>query len=133
MTTWTSKADLIDVVVASCNWPFFFSQWPFVNCRGSWALDGFFAVEPGRMGCPPVDAERTLAVTALPKVPMDAFGTVIQPDLFDDPRMPVDDGTWISWALKPAEDADLEAMATLGRAHARRWHDRREPETVGDN
>ena len=129
VSSWTSKADLIDVICASCNWPFFFSRWPFVNCRRSWVLDGFFSVERSRFGCPPLDCERTLAVTALPRVDLAAFDDewTIQPGapplVGAGLELPVSDSQWFKWALEPAEDSELEAMVALGRRHARRWHD----------
>ena len=129
VSSWASKADLIDVICASCNWPLFFSRWPFVNCRRSWALDGFFSVKRSRFGCPPLEGDHTLAVTALPKVGLKAFEEewIIQPGAAPLVEagldLPVSDSQWFKWALEPAGDAELEAMIALGKRHARRWHD----------
>ena len=111
VSSWTSRDDLIDVICASCNWPLFFSKWPLVFCRRSLALDGFFSVPRDRFGCPPLPAERTLAVTALPKVDLSAFGeaAIIRPDGWSDDetglQMPVSASTWcasVSHPLPPA-------------------------------
>jgi len=106
---WSSKADLIDTVCASCNWPFFFSRWPLVKVRGSLALDGFFALPRGRFGCPDLPARRNVAVCALPSISLDfAPGDTIQPIAASDPmqppsetsrfELPVGTAQWFSWA-----------------------------------
>jgi len=117
------KSDLIEVIIASCNWPLFFSRWPFVVCRGAWALDGYFAVGRDRFGCPPLPATRVVACSALPRVRLPAFGEadLIQPGRDDASAIPVDDAEWFGWALAPASDERLEEMVELGRRHARAW------------
>jgi hypothetical protein len=125
VSEWTSRADLIETIGASCNWPLFFSRWPFVWCRGALCLDGFFAVSRDRFGCPPLDAERVVAVTALPRVTLPAFSqdNLIQPG----PRFPTaplptaDEAEWFSYAMAPADDPVVEQMVELGRTHAQLW------------
>jgi hypothetical protein len=47
--------------------PFWFTPAPFVYCRGTPSVDGFFAVPRQRFGCPPlVDASRTVLVCPFP-------------------------------------------------------------------
>mmetsp|Transcript_50676 Transcript_50676/g.163683 ORF Transcript_50676/g.163683 Transcript_50676/m.163683 type:complete len:297 (+) Transcript_50676:141-1031(+) len=129
VTEWESKADLIDTVCASCNWPFFFSRWPLVWCRGQLALDGFFSVPRSRFGCPPLTGagglppERTVAVCCLPRVSLAAFAArdTIQPERRAEYRLEVPEAQWFSWALEPATDAELAGMVRKGREHARAW------------
>jgi len=126
VSSWVDRDDLIDCICASSNWPFFFSRWPFVNCRGAWCLDGYFSVPRSRFGCPPLAGERTLAITALPRVSLSAFAEddVIQPGERYEPALPVGESTWFNWALTPASDEQIDAMVELGRQHARRWAER---------
>lgn len=124
VTEWTSKEDLIDTIAASCNWPLFFSRWPLVWCRGGLAVDGFFAVPRERFGCPPLpDDFKTIAVTALPRVKLQAFegDALIQPGCRDGTSLPYSDASWFQYAMKPADDATVEDMIALGKQHARRW------------
>ena len=123
VSEWESKADLIDTIAASCNWPLFFSKWPLVWCRNALCLDGFFAVDRSRFGCPILEAERTVAITALPRVSLDAFARadIIQPDCFPQAPLPLDSQTWFSYALSPADDAIVDEMVVLGRTHADMW------------
>ncbi|KAL1526121.1 hypothetical protein AB1Y20_014850 [Prymnesium parvum] len=129
VTEWTSKADLINTVCASCNWPLYFSRWPFVWCRGQLALDGFFSVRRERFGCPPLKGadgrppERTVAVCCLPIVKLSAFdgGDIIQPGLNDAFTLNVPAKQWFKWALTPATDETLEKMMRKGREHAMEW------------
>lgn len=125
VSSWSSTDDLIECICASCNWPFFYSRWPFVWCRNSLTLDGFFAVGRERFGCAPLDSERELAVTALPKVGLEAYDdiNIIQPDRFEGLALPVSDSEWFQWALKPAPDEMIDKMVALGRSHAKRWRD----------
>lgn len=133
VSEWSSKADLIDTIAASCNWPLFFSRWPLVWCRNALCLDGFFAVSRARFGCPELDAERTLAITALPRVELPAFDgvDVIRPDGFTSAPLPLGNQEWFSYALAPAEDATIDEMVVLGRTHASIWAEaQREVEQV---
>lgn len=121
VTEWSCKQDLIDVITASCNWPFYLSRWPLVRCRGAWAVDGFFAVGRERFGCPPLDAVREVAVTALPRVPVAAYG---DDDLIQAGKrraLPISLDKWLRWAYTPALDAELEMLVDVGREHAREW------------
>lgn len=54
-----SKKDVIDCLLASCNIPFYFNdQGLFVICRGLRCVDGFFAVDIRRFGCPNTGATK---------------------------------------------------------------------------
>ena len=100
-------------------------------CRRALCLDGFFSVPRSRFGCPPLPGDRTLAVTALPKVGLSAFADedLIQPGERYAPALPVESSSWFAWALEPATDEQLDAMVELGRQHARVWAER-EQKTV---
>lgn len=51
--SFASREDLIEVLLASCCVPFWFTQLPpYVTCRGVPSVDGFFAVPTSRFGCP---------------------------------------------------------------------------------
>lgn len=53
----TNRADLLDVLRASCNIPFYFNgNNAFVNVRGGLGMDGIFAASINRFGCPPTGA-----------------------------------------------------------------------------
>ena len=101
-------------------------------CRRAWVVDGYFSVPRSRFGCPPLAGERTLAVTALPKVQLTAFEdeNLIQPGERYDPALPVSESQWFGWALKPATDEQIDEMVALGRQHAREWADRHSSEIV---
>jgi predicted acylesterase/phospholipase RssA len=126
VTSWESKEDFIQTVLASCNFPFYFSRSPLVRCRDTWAIDGMFSVESPRFGCPHLPGERTVAVVApfVGNVNMSGFDAsdVIQPGK-DGMEFPddVDAGKWMQWSLTPASDEGLERMIELGKAHVRKW------------
>jgi hypothetical protein len=125
VTEWTSKQDLIDCICASCNWPLYFSRWPLVWCRGALCADGFFAVSRERFGCPPLPAERVVAISALPKVKLAAFAEedIIQPGRGEGRELPMDSANWFRYAMAPASDTTVDEMVELGRTHARLWVD----------
>lgn len=59
-----NRNDLMDVLRASCNIPFYFTgKWPCVSVRGVGAVDGFFAITRSRFGCPPTLAPVELIVS----------------------------------------------------------------------
>ena len=63
VSEYRSNDDLIDVLRASCNIPFYFNgNSVTVPVRGHFAVDGFFAVERSRFGCPRTEATRELIV-----------------------------------------------------------------------
>ena len=63
VTEYQSNDDLIDVLRASCNIPFYFNgNSATVAVRGHFAVDGFFAVERSRFGCPRTEATRELII-----------------------------------------------------------------------
>lgn len=76
ITEFHNKQDLIDVLRASCNIPFYFNgMFPCVKVRDGYGVDGFFSVEVYRFGCPPTGAtEREIIVCPYPlsKVGIDA-------------------------------------------------------------
>lgn len=124
VTEWSSKQDLIDCVVASCNIPWYFDwPWPLVRCRNGWALDGFFAF-PHRLGCPQLDAPRTIAISALPtRLPAVADADIIAPGRRG-AALPagVPKARWLRWALlPPSDDERITEMIELGKQHAQRW------------
>ena len=136
VSSWSSKEDLIDVTSASCNWPIYYTGgWPLVKCRGAWAVDGFFAVDLARFGCPVLPAQRTVAVTCLPTVDLTrafAPSDIIQPGSSAAMGLPVrssasvwsDEVTaaeWFTWAVAPATDEQLKEMVALGKQHAALW------------
>jgi hypothetical protein len=123
VTSWESREDLIDTILASCNYPLFFSRWPLVKCRGAWAVDGLFSIERPRYGCPPLPGDRAVAIVAL-KQKTTIFNTsdIIQPgqdgmDLPDD----VSETQWDWWTAIAAPDEKIQTMIALGRDHARTW------------
>lgn len=132
VTEWSSKQDLIDCICASCNWPLFFSRWPLVWCRGALCADGFFAVSRSRFGCPPLPAERVVAITALPKVELAAFteDDIIQPGRGNGRELPMDSAEWFKYAMAPASDTTVDEMVALGRAHARLWADANQDDSL---
>jgi hypothetical protein len=123
VTSWESREDLIQCVGASCNWPLFYSRWPFVVCRRSWALDGWFAVGASRFGCPPLESEREIGVCALPKVKLSAFAAedTIQPDGAG-VGLPVPLSSWFSMTTNPPPAEMVEEIVNAGREDARAWH-----------
>lgn len=58
----TSKADLIDVILCSCHVPFYCSPFPFTKVRGSFGVDGFFN-NMLQLGSPQTTARHTTVVT----------------------------------------------------------------------
>lgn len=122
VSKWKSKDDLIETILASCNYPLFFAQWPLVKCREAWAIDGLYATEESQYGCPPLNAERTVAIIALPDRGDFNPSDVIQPgrggmELPDG----VDSWQWDWWKMIPASNEKLDEMISLGKSHARRW------------
>lgn len=130
VSEWASKDDLVDTICASCNWPFFFSRWPLVWVRGGLATDGFFALPRSRFGCPELGAQSTLKVLCLPAVRTEySDGELLQPGRGGVPPIPPDiaQGTWFGWALRAAEDDELERIFELGRQHAAAWIESYDP------
>lgn len=64
--TFTSREDLVECLLASCCVPFWFTPGPFVSCRGTPAIDGYFSVPRHRFGCPYVPSQRTVLVSPFP-------------------------------------------------------------------
>jgi len=130
--SYKDKQDLIDVICASCCWPWFLSRWwPCVWVRGGLGLDGWFAVPRAQFGAPDLDgeAERTLRLSALPRVSVSpGSGGLIQPGqpVADAPgaptyELPMSDSNWFNWALRAAPEATLDEMRECGRRHAQMW------------
>eukprot|EP00747_Dinoflagellata_sp_TGD_P099799 gnl/TRDRNA2_/TRDRNA2_167853_c1_seq7.p1 gnl/TRDRNA2_/TRDRNA2_167853_c1~~gnl/TRDRNA2_/TRDRNA2_167853_c1_seq7.p1 ORF type:complete len:448 (+),score=77.84 gnl/TRDRNA2_/TRDRNA2_167853_c1_seq7:58-1401(+) len=119
---WESKEDIIETILASCNFPFYFSTWPLVKCRDSWAIDGMFAVGEKRFGCPRLPADRTVAVIAGPNVE-NSFNVsdIIEPE---QPGLELPENVreeWAWWTIYPAADEQLRQMTAVGKEHARKW------------
>lgn len=139
VTKWADKADLIDTICGSCNWPLFFSKYPLVWCRGSLALDGWFTEPNGRFGCPPVadkngvPPHRTIGLCCVPKGYMP--GSALEDFPLRDRIHPLvrDDGTiqtrqmrvsrdqWFSWCPTLATDDERAKLIAAGREHAQTW------------
>lgn len=63
----TDRSELIDTLRASCNIPFYFNgNNPFVQVRGGYGIDGFFAVDRNRFGCPNTHMSYELFITPFP-------------------------------------------------------------------
>ena len=72
-----------------------------------------------------IPAERVVAITALPKVKLEAFAEedIIQPGRGEGRELPMDSANWFRYAMAPASDATVDEMVELGRTHARLWAD----------
>eukprot|EP00747_Dinoflagellata_sp_TGD_P057372 gnl/TRDRNA2_/TRDRNA2_150609_c0_seq1.p1 gnl/TRDRNA2_/TRDRNA2_150609_c0~~gnl/TRDRNA2_/TRDRNA2_150609_c0_seq1.p1 ORF type:complete len:277 (+),score=18.33 gnl/TRDRNA2_/TRDRNA2_150609_c0_seq1:424-1254(+) len=132
VTSWRSKDDLIETILASCNFPFYFSRSPLVKCRDTLAVDGFWAVEPERFGCPPVPGERNVVIIAQPLSTMTSRNAganlVFDPSNIIQPGRPgmelsqdLSDRQWSQWQTYPVPDMKVNEMIEAGRAHARTW------------
>ena len=62
VSAYTSKEDLIEVLRASCAIPVYFNGTPAVRVRDHYGIDGFFAVDRNRFGCPPTGAVLEIVV-----------------------------------------------------------------------
>eukprot|EP01054_Gregarina_sp_Poly1_P005860 Gregarina_sp_Poly_1__5859@NODE_308_length_9647_cov_165_896660_g265_i0_p3_GENE_NODE_308_length_9647_cov_165_896660_g265_i0NODE_308_length_9647_cov_165_896660_g265_i0_p3_ORF_typecomplete_len595_score63_15Patatin/PF01734_22/1_6e03Patatin/PF01734_22/1_1e06_NODE_308_length_9647_cov_165_896660_g265_i036185402 len=63
----TDKNDVIACILASCNIPFYFGKGPVLECRGQWAVDGYFS-DRKNFGCPKIpNWERQIRVTPFSK------------------------------------------------------------------
>jgi hypothetical protein len=87
--SFTSKEDLIEVLRASCNIPFYFNgNWPCVKVRGTAGVDGFFAIPRNRFGCPATYSKKELIICPfLPSsvgLSADKMGPVINLNTLDD-------------------------------------------------
>ena len=87
------------------------------------AADAALATRPGRFGCPPLPAARTVAVAALPHLGLGAFDStdVIQPHRRAGSGLRVPDRRWLAWTFSPATESEVRGMIATGRAHARAW------------
>ena len=77
-----------------------------------------------RFGCPPLEAERTVVVTALPRVSLPAFPEtdLIQPGpLFPSAPLPMADKNWFKYTMAPAAETLVLEMISIGRTHAGLW------------
>lgn len=146
-----SKKDVIDCLLASCNIPFYFNdQGLFVNCRGLRCVDGFFAVDIRRFGCPVTGAtkrellicpyRRSLVSIYPEKVrPSDSQCQydIITPDFLDEKTWPftVRDVIQMSFTApessinpdQPISDEELRSKYDLlyaaGFESVKRWYD----------
>ncbi|EKU22687.1 patatin-like phospholipase domain-containing protein [Nannochloropsis gaditana CCMP526] len=67
ISSFASRADLIEVLLASCNVPVLFAGYPSLPCRGLPSIDGYFSVPAHRFGCPYLaGAARTILVSPFP-------------------------------------------------------------------
>jgi len=57
ISTFKDKKDVLEVLLASCNIPFYFNGNNIgMTVRGAYAVDGFFTTDSYRFGCPPTGA-----------------------------------------------------------------------------
>jgi hypothetical protein len=65
VTSFSSKQDLQEVLMASCGIPFYLTGSPAQPVRGAWGVDGFLAVPRSRFGCPETGAS-DLEIVVMP-------------------------------------------------------------------
>lgn len=139
VTEWANKADLIDVICGSCNWPLFFSRSPLVRCRGDLALDGWFTEPNDRFGCPAIFDEnglppdRTIGLCCVPKgympgsaleafAPRDRIQPLVRADgTIQTQQMRVSSDRWFAWCPTIASDDERAKLVAAGREHAGTW------------
>lgn len=121
LSTFTSKADLISVLLASCYIPWWFDGRLVTPVRNRLYCDGgilnFLPATPG--------VGRSVRVCCLPASQLPrALSTDIHPgvSLTGTTEMwPHDLSTMLGWAFQPADDHMLLALADHGREDARAW------------
>lgn len=130
VTTFTSKEDLIECLLASCTVPFWFNSAAYSNVRGEIGVDGFFAVPRKYFGAPKLrGARRTVRISVFPsnivKVASDYEGDVICPDGMDPDRFttmpPTSSGGMMGLALNPGTEEQLYELFAMGRDSGRKW------------
>ena len=105
----SDKDDLIESVSASCTIPFYYSGSPFTTLRdGSRAVDGFFATQRSRFGCPATGSAYEIAVCPFDHemVGLTAVDNVISPRLLQPCDWSLSTNDLLSLALAPPTDAD---------------------------
>lgn len=151
VSEFTSKHDLMDCIRASCNIPFYFngnSMW--VKARGMCCIDGIFATDMSRFGCPQTGAvSKEILVTPFRTrhIHLNPWKThpagsalkysIISPDLLDKEHWPFSAQDSVRLALgmhsstQPPSlhlsDEELERLYrfvyTAGQEAARRWYE----------
>lgn len=130
--SFSSREDLFDVLMASCNWPFFLRRWPLVTCRGALALDGYFvapttlgALYPGELGSEEAAPQgRTVVVSAFPSSAVGRLRAAVAEEDLICPAIggdPPDMAAWLTSALNAEDDARTRHLFDLGVGHARAW------------
>lgn len=149
-STFTSKEDVCEVIMASCSIPFYFSGNLASPVRGGYGLDGFFSCSMSRFGCPETKASNLeLLVTPFdPAIVLNNFNAstaisqrveVISPSLLPPGKWSLSSTELIRLALAPpsgtgegpASDSHIRAQYDMlfeaGSAAADAWC-RRVPE-----
>jgi len=116
-TSFSSKQDLQEVLMASCGIPFYLTGTPAQPVRGAWGVDGFFAVPRSRFGCPETGAKE-VEITVMPFDPQTVgFSptgrrfTVISPALLG-ARWPFSLPQLVQLALGPPLSNDKSSAAS---------------------
>jgi len=124
---WRSKADVIEVLMASCNVPMWTTWTPLVRCRGRPAMDGFFGQPKGCFGAAalhPHRARHTVRVLPGPQADVDVRctipGDVISPSV--DPSFTQTFKDLLQDALNPYGQERLEELYAQGQRDGARWH-----------
>jgi len=129
-----SKADVIQILMSTCNVPMWFTWTPTVSCRGWPSVDGFFGQKKGTFGCPnlhPEYCKQTLRITPIlhSEVSMTANqpGDIISPELDSAFKMSINDQ--LQKALNPFDDQFLQEIYNTGYGHAEIWLESNEAAT----
>ena len=109
VSEFASKADVCEVITASCTIPFYFSGSLAVDVRGGYGVDGFFSL-PSRFGCPDTSSNLELVVTPFRPEVLGLGGfistpsrrvDIISPALLLNSRWPYSSSELIRLALAP--------------------------------
>ncbi|CAM9423031.1 unnamed protein product [Heterosigma akashiwo] len=126
VTEFRSRRDVVELLLASCCVPFWFTPGPAIMCRGRPHVDGFFAFPREAFGCPdlgPAGAATTVRVLPFPSASLGMQSTVpgdiLSPDI--DPEFPYAFQELLALALSTYDGALLRGLHGAGEAHAGRW------------
>lgn len=119
----SSYADLVQVLRASCNVPLYSTPFPVVWVRRNFGVDGFFAVDRSLFGCPETDADRTVRVSVFPR---ESIGLCAPPSDVICPALELGATSaqmkrLFDWALNPAPEEALKELFKQGRDDALSW------------
>ncbi|KAK3238242.1 hypothetical protein CYMTET_51730 [Cymbomonas tetramitiformis] len=121
VTSWSSKADLIDCIVASCYLPGFLGSKPAANFRERPCWDGGMIRENI---LPPAATSTTVNISAFPSDTFETFGlnerVQIYPNIVPE-NFPYAALDYMKWIGVPPDQAEIAALYTLGRDSAKHW------------